>query len=183
MPWRRRDDGTPDGSGGPTPPNTRIGSLSSSEILRQQRCHEAWEHQFALYRILPRVLVPSRPSSPVIASKHHAARYSAVRYPGRGFCCGIGERSRSTQVASRIGSFRLEGDGRRLVGADLDIAPSIPLSGASTNRILVYFYCLQACEIIIRTLQGRGAVGTSLFPWQWHSGAPDGAGGCGRCRC
>ena len=35
----------------------RIGSLPSSEILRQQRCYEAWEHQLALYRILLIVLV------------------------------------------------------------------------------------------------------------------------------
>ena len=140
----------------------RIGSLSSSEILRQQRCHEAWEYQLALYRILLIVLV-------LIALQSGDSLVGTTQLDTQLFATpeevsvGIGERSRSTQVASRIGSFRLEGDGRRLVGADLDIAIELSAIGSFHESDIGIFHRLQACEIIIRTLQGRGAVGTSLL--------------------
>ena len=140
----------------------RIGSLSSSEILRQQRCYEAWEHQLALYRILLIVLV-------LIAFQSGDSLVGTTQLDTQLFATpeevsvGIGERSRSTQVASRIGSFRLEGDGRRLVGADLDIAIEHSAIGSFHESDIGIFHRLQACEIIIRTLQVRGAVGTSLL--------------------
>ena len=83
---------------------------------------------------------------------------------------GISERSCSSQVARRIGSLRLEGDGRRLVGTDLDIAihlpaDAVPLHSVLRNQVAVrnfresdvgILHRLQTGKVVIGALQGGG---------------------------
>ena len=98
-----------------------VGCLPLSETARKERCHESREHHLSFYGILliVLVLIAFQPGDSLVGSTQLDAQLLATPEE---VSVGIGERSCRTQVACRIGSFRLEGDGRWLIGADLDMA-------------------------------------------------------------
>ena len=149
-----------------------VGCLPLSETARKERCHESREHHLSFYGILliVLVLIALQSGDSLVGSTQLDAQLLATPEE---VSVGIGER-----VACRIGSFRLEGDGRWLVGTYLDMAVEKPVHHTvrCTNRCAINFitshftesdigilHCLQSGEVIVGSLQGRGAVGLSLL--------------------
>ena len=158
-----------------------VGCLPLSETARKEGCHESREHHLSFYGILliVLVLIALQSGDCLVGSTQLDAQLLATPEE---VSVGIGERSCRTQVACRIGSFRLEGDGRWLVGADLDMAVEKPVHRTvrwnlrCTNRCAINFitshftesdigilHSLQSGEVIVGSLQGRGTVGLSLL--------------------
>ena len=158
-----------------------VGCLPLSETARKEGCHESRKHHLSFYGILliVLVLIALQSGDSLVGSTQLDAQLLATPEE---VSVGIGERSRRTQVACRIGSFRLEGDGRWLVGADLDMAVEKPVHRTvrwnlrCTNRCAIYLiishftesdigilHSLQSGEVIVGSLQGRGAVGLTLL--------------------
>ena len=158
-----------------------VGSLPLSETARKEGCHESREHHLSFYGILliVLVLIALQSGDSLVGSTQLDAQLLATPEE---VSVGIGERSCRTQVACRIGSFWLEGDGRWLVSADLDMTVEKPIHRTirwnlrCTNRCAINFitshftesdigilHCLQSGEVIVSSLQGRGAVGLSLL--------------------
>ena len=131
--------------------------LSATEISGEERRHESRKHQLGLYRILRIVLVLIALQSGdglVGTTQLHTQLLAATEQVP----VGISERSRRTQVARRIGALWLEGNGRRLVGAYLDVAIqeiAVRHFGKSDIGIL---HRLQSGKVIVSALQGRCAV-------------------------
>ena len=158
-----------------------VGCLPLSETARKEGCHESREHHLSFYGILliVLVLIALQSGDSLVGSTQLDAQLLATPEE---VSVGIGERSCRTQVTCRIGSFRLEGDGRWLVGADLDMAVEKPVHRTirwnlrCTNRCAINFitshftesdigilHSLQSGEVIVGSLQGRGTVGLSLL--------------------
>ena len=95
----------------------------------------------------------------ISTTKFNAQLFTTSEKVSVGICKGCS----CTQIASRIGSFRLEGDGGRLQCADLDIAiQEVAIRHLGESNIGV-FHRLQTGEIIVSSLQGRCVVRSALL--------------------
>ena len=159
----------------PTCRQLAVCRLSSSEISCKKRRHETWENQFAFNRIfcIVLVLIPLQTGNSLVGTTKFDAQLLTT---SEEISVGISERSSSSQVTRRIGSLRLEGDGRRLVGTDLDIAIHLPADAILSHSVLrnhitvrnfretdiSILHRLQTGEVVISALQGGGTVGTAF---------------------